>query len=286
MSALIKLGGNRKWVCTDGRLRYFGSAKAVVSFLTPLGHLEALQIIFSKRDGSIIVAPMFQGEPEGVVARLRRPAGAGSATMSYSERGRLTGQLVKYSHHLSGRAHFNLSGRTTSDVGKQSAPLQVEQLLFQFDAYWLAGLRLLQKPKQDRPYLPFAFEHIPTGLTIAARWWRKSSVVSSIDRPSGTTGPVTQVLNRKTGRIANTIFLGPPPGFPLQDWVLALECGEAKIPDGVTEPSVVLLGGLDHPDYPDEEAERGSSDALMLMYPSKADDDLRSRMGSIDLSPT
>lgn len=284
-SRLVRLAGNRRWERQEGQLRYFAAKEAMTTVIGPLAHHEAFLVTFSKKDGSIVVIPRLAGQEEGLVSRLRRPSSPGSSTVSYSERGRVTRHQVKYSHHLSGRAHFSLTGHTTNEVGKTSSRLDADDVrLFQFDAFWFSGLALLDNPKQARPYLPFAFSSgTPNGITIIGHWVRKAWVTGRLNDPNGVTGPSTEVMNRKTGAKSTVFFLGPPPGYPLDDRVLMLEAAAATVPSGIEEGTVIMFGGLEDTANPDPDTEPGFSDHLMLMYPAMATEELLSRIGSIDI---
>lgn len=289
MSKIVRLAGNKDWIAQEGRLRYFAAAKSVVTTITPLAQSQLFQIIFAKSDGSIILVPFFRGDLDGVVSRLRAPAGGGGpVTLSYTDRGKVTQQLVKLSHHTSGRAHFNLSGRTTNEIGKRSAPLtEPNVLLFQFSAYWLSGLELLESPRTDRPYLPFAFSGsgVPTAITVTGRWVEKAWLVERARSARELLGPITNATNERTGKTNSVMFVGQPDGWPLRNHILMLEASIAMPPTGVDIGTILLLAGLDHPGNPDPEAKPGFNDALLLMYPAKTDHDLRQRIGSIDLPP-
>jgi hypothetical protein len=81
------------------------------------------KVMFQNRDGSIL--PMFPSfaHNEGLVGELSMKAGARAASYGLANHGKVTGHLVKYSHHPDGRAHFSQDGRVRTEIKRQSVPL-------------------------------------------------------------------------------------------------------------------------------------------------------------------
>src|SRR5262245_12486654 len=114
---------NEVFVRQMGKLRLFVSAEATLVILTKVGFYQLAQFGFS-RDGSFRIAWPYFHIHEGIVADVTFPAPeAGQMTISLTEKGRFTSQLVKFSHHPGGLALFTQTGRVVSKVRRNSFSL-------------------------------------------------------------------------------------------------------------------------------------------------------------------
>jgi hypothetical protein len=92
------------------------------------------------------------------------------------------------------------------------------------------------------------------------------------------------VANRVTGATSKAFFLSPPLGIGSKEHLLVLECVRIEIPPELDKPTMVLLGGYDvHETEPGIMVPTGF---LAAMYPAASHDNVRRRIGSIDILPT
>jgi hypothetical protein len=276
-----------RFVKEEGRLRYFSKSKAVVVVQTPLGCHKLCHIAFGK-DGSIYVDFPYFGHGPGIVSRIEFPEPrVGPVTVDLKPGGKLASNQVKFSHHPTGRVLFSKTGRVRSEIRRDSFRLDGPiGYLFQLHAYWLSGFALLEAKKTTRLYLPFMIEEkIPSGVVLIAQWRRKADILESIEG-AGFAGPCPMAIHRRTGAKMQLILLGQPSNHALQGHVMLLDCQLTEPLPGVENPMMLFLGGWD----PHEVQDPGTGISmphtgfLTFMYPCGSPEELKSVIGSIDLS--
>lgn len=270
-----------------GRLKVFAAATATISFSVEGDHRQICQVGFNS-DGSIRVAWPYIAVDQGIVSRCEIPPDGKSHTVEMQDQGKFTSQLVKFSHHVSGRAHFNLSGKTTSEVKRQSFPLTGPiGRVFELTATFPAKFKELSRLKRDRVYINFTgHTHFPEAIQIRGEWRRKTDTVANSWPKNSQVGPVTMRRHKATGETAPAAFFAPPLGCSLQTHLLWLTCHPAPLPNGATRPGIVFIGGFDE----HESTSRGTSVPgqlnrfLSAMFPTSSSDEVRRAVGSIDLT--
>jgi hypothetical protein len=282
--------GNDRFLRSSGPLRYLAAREAVVCVGSYDNEYEVCMLVLG-RDGSIYLScPKFP-HSDGVVieAKFAVPNGL-SQTVDFRDHGYVTTHKVKYSHHASGVVQFSGTGKVSNEVRRRSFVLRESMgRLFQLSAYWPSGFQMLERRiHKNRVYLRNKFPRsLPSGIVISAEWRRKHEVAAQIRPIGSTTGPLSLVQEVATGTIDATWLLGAPEGFGIDTHVLMVRCFAVAVPPGITDPTVVFLGGWD----PHETSGLGQrveqTGCLAFMYPVASIDQLRSTMGTIDLvSPT
>ena len=104
-------------------LRVFKSKRFVVSVKLRERRYKILQIMFSKRDGSIYINFPYYSDTRGLISLVTYPGDISTTHLRLEPGGRVTSHLVKYSHHQDGRAHFSQDGKIKTEVKKMSVPL-------------------------------------------------------------------------------------------------------------------------------------------------------------------
>jgi hypothetical protein len=207
-------------------------------------------------------------------------------TLNFTERGRFTSQLVKFSHHTSGVALFSLTGRARSDVRRQSFRLDGPiGRLFHLTIATPIAFKPLMRLKAKRAYLVLAFPYLDVPcIEISGEWRRKADVVANVEG-KGNVGPVSKVRDRRTGEDRTCIFLGAPLDSPVEQHVVMVSGLPVAPPAGVVEPSVIFIGGHDPHEVQSGQArdEASSKGALAALYPTHGSEDMKKRVGSIDL---
>jgi hypothetical protein len=244
------------------------------------------QCQFAKRDGSIFINfPYFQHK-QGVVSLVGWPSGQASTTVSLEPGGRVSSHLVKYSHHPSGRAHFSQDGRVRTIIKKEAVPLSdLEGHLFTlhvhgFEAFeTLSDAELNESPSAKRTGLRFTFgDESPHSVKFVGMLYRDTSLerraVGGVVHPSMQfAGPDGKV---RTGLVCSTAL-----GLPGQERCLLLYCEPLPRLDQSRESSMLFIGGFD------AAAVMNDVDTpvtfLAFSYPAESVEDLRQRIGSIDL---
>jgi hypothetical protein len=278
---------NEQFLRQKGRLRLFAAPAATIVFASGNGISQLCQIGFAK-DGSFRVEWPYLAIQEGMIADVsfvgQAPA---KITMNLTEKGRFTSQLVKFSHHTSGLALFSLTGRARSEVRRQSINLCGPiGRLFHLTAATPMAFKPLTRLKPRRAYLVFAVPKIDVScLEVSGEWRRKADVVANAEG-KGNVGPVGRIRDRRTGENRTCIFYGAPIESPVAKHIVMISGVPVAPPDGVTEPSVIFIGGHDPHEVREGQArnEASSKGALAALYPTHGSEDMKRRVGSIDLN--
>lgn len=271
-----------------GRLKVFAASEATVIVGTNGIWYQLCQMGFA-RDGSFHVAWPYLPVHHGIVAEVSFPVGkpAGPVELSLTERGRFTSQLVKFSHHTSGIAQFSLTGGARSDVRRKSFRLDGPLgHLFQIQCQHPKTCKQLSRMKPRRLYLAFYVPDLgDSDFLLYGDWTRKRAILDNVVG-AGNVGPLAPHKNRFTGAEGPVFFWSPPLDSPLEPHVLMLGGGALARPKGAVAPGVVLMGGFDeHEVQPGEDRYNRIVAGLVAMYPATGAEELRQRLGSIDISP-
>jgi hypothetical protein len=192
---------------------------------------------------------------------------------------------VKLSHHPDGNVHFSQDGKIVTAVRRRTFPLATSiGLVFQLHIYHPEKFEEVTKAKKRRAYLPFVFEErLPQAITIFAEWRRRRAMEANLDPPNGVAGPVTQIINRKTGVASTFFFLMQSDRFALRDHLLIVGAEPTQPLPNVTEPTMILMGGFD-PNEVAEPGQKGRHTGLLIWkYPFEPTESLRGLLGSVDL---
>lgn len=281
--------GNERFIVQEGQLKYFGAKKAVITIGAYDREYQLVQIVFGKKDGSIYVSTPYLGARDGIVSDVRLASGAKPPyTMSLMDHGRVTSHLVKFAHHPDGSAHFSQTGKVRTDIKRTSFPLSSIGHVFQSHIYWPIGYDALDPAarEKDRVYLRTKVQGpTPAAVLVHAEWRRKRDVIANIHPPGGTSGPITKVQSRRTGDEYTVFFLGQPSGFPLRDHVLMVSCVETTGLANIEDPALIAIAGWDPHEVPSVGMETEHTGVLVAMYPITNADELRAKIGTIDLVP-
>jgi len=275
---------NKEFIEAIGKLRVIAAQVTTITVGTRAAHFQVCQVRFDQ-DGSIFVqCPYFPGS-NGILASLSQdPEAEGPINYDLTQGGKLTSHLVKLSHHPDGNVHFSQDGKILTVVRRKTFPLATTiGVVFQLHIYYPEKFENATEAKRKRAYLPFVFQGgLPQAITVFAEWRRRHAMEANLDPPNGVAGPVTQIINRKTGVASTVFFLMQPVGFAMRDHLLIVGVEATRPLPNVTEPTMILIGGFD----PHEAAEPGQrarqTGLLFWKYPYQASDHLRSLLGSVD----
>ena len=236
------------------------------------------KLVFAS-DGSIYVCfPSFI-KTEGIACSARLIGGDnGQKTLDLTENGRVTANLVKYAHHPDGEAHFSQDGKVTTAIRRKSVPLHEQRgHLFTIQVQVIDSFERLDSPKKEQ----LTFELPNTVRAIKITGWRYK--LSDLSLPDGSTQSYCpKSLRGANGVERHGLFVMPPEGAPFSDVVLFLSIEEtARLSEGQT-PHLLFLGGFDPPQIAFNHAV--STQFLAFSYPCPDFEQLRERIGSIDLS--
>jgi hypothetical protein len=286
ISAAQVVAHNQQFVRHKGRLRIFAASTATIVVRAGAEAYQVSQVGFGG-DGSIMVQWPYLAVQQGIVAAIDLPDSGGSFTFKLHDTGRFTSQLVKFSHHASGAAHFSKTKYTNSEVRRQSFPLNGPiGRIFEQTVLFPEKFKPLTRLKPGRIYLEYNFgTSVPAALQVRGEWRRKKSITEFVDNKRATVGPITTWMHRITRVEEAVAFLSPPLTCPIKDYALCISCGMVRLPTGAASPGVVMLGAFDAHEVPDGTVPERSllRGALVAMYPSKSDEELVARIGTIDI---
>ena len=270
----------------SGRLRLVSANKATICVGTPLAVHKVLQLTFTG-NGIFVQSPYFR-RCSGIASRVEITPTAGPPyRFQLDEFGRVTSHMVKLAHHTNGRAHFSQDGRVRTEIRRQSFRLDNSiGSVFQAFAFWLRGFDVVPTGarSRDRAWIQFrmANRHL-FGVSIEGEWRRRAALEANIDVLDGVVGPLATLVHRRRGTAQQSFFLAPRTGF--ESHVLVLSCTEATIPENVTDPLLIMMGGWDPHEVTGGLPEVRQTGCLAALYPLTAPEEMAARIGLIDFEP-
>ena len=266
-------------------IKRFQAERFVVAIKTPQHQAKVFQVIFSRSDGSMFVNFPYFLNSHGLATIATVPANTTfPAEISLVSAGKVTSHLVKYSHHRDGRVHFSQHGKVKTEVIKQAVPLdKVDGHIFTVQIQGVHGFKTLtpkdmQASDVQKKLIGFEFDSDElSAVKIVGRWFSKQSLLERIE--GNVVGPKIVGENTKGERVVG-FALGPTPKSPLEDYTLYLSC--EVIPEfSKNETELTFTGGFDSVEIVNNHAVDTSF--LALSYPNSDYDNLKAKLGSIDL---
>jgi len=247
-------------------------------------HYKLIQLIFQRRDGSVLVSFPYYEHSTGLVSMATLPAHG--SQLDLRPGGKITSHLVKYAHHPDGEAHFSQDGKVVTAVRRQAVPLDdVGGHLFTvhiagFDSFQILSEReLATSPKIRRTTLNFDYgATTPRAIKIVARLFTTDSLTTE-GVPPATPQPIMIVDRTGVERYA---FLASPPSGRSGSHRIVVLTSEEWMEDHGGGPGLSFIGAFD----PEKLARDVSqpTTVLALSYPIESAEELRARLGTIDLT--
>lgn len=274
-----KFPSNQPYVVQGPRFSYFAAERATIMVAGPASDWHLLCQIQFRRNGSLFVQFPYFSESAGILADVRFAVSSeGASVMRLEDTGRATTHLVKYHHPPDGNAHFSQDDKIVSTIRRKSFPLTNPGLLWELHAFGLYGFEAAskQRVRKDRAYIPAVFtDGLPDRLVLSGDWRLRATVEETlIDGP----GPTVTIPGRRNASIKATL-LGPPAGFSLDSYVLALNMGIPPPVESVDRPTMIFMGGWDSPAAANTNPGTG---CLSFMYPVLDAEELAARIGTVD----
>ncbi len=265
----------------------YSAARYVIGIHTPLSSRKLFQIGFST-DGSLFVIFPYYRSGSGRLGlvhldeTLRYPT-----SLTIGENFPATSHYVKYAHHVSGRAHFSLSGKISSSIGKQAVPLaEADGHVF---TVMLQGLEYFDpisskdRGTEKRGVVLFPFEQKPLEAVKFLGMIYSEKVVARMFNHRHESPWMRIVLPDGSGRPG--LLLTTPLMKDGQKYFLLLSAERMNTICTSQETYISLMGGFDVPNVAWNLDVQTSF--LMFIYPSTADlGDLVRQFGTVDIQPT
>lgn len=241
--------------------------------------VKAFQIVFHK-DGSFFISFPYFRHRTGLLSISSIPAnGLRESQVNLELGGKVTSHLVKYSHHVDGRAHFSQDGKIFTTIKRQSVALDKQDgHIFSLLVQGLSSLASTHDELQSRKRaaIEFAMEP-PEAVKFLGRWFDVNSMRFSNPTPS--IGPVVPGLDAD-GNQTDQIFTASP--YANAHHVLAISC--VPIPSLGPEPEIFLFyGGFSSREIMTDVGK--GAGFLAFLYPISDSEKMRERLGSVDFVP-
>lgn len=246
---------------------------------------KVMQVMFSRRDGSLLVSFPYYAHTEGLVSVAGLMPGA--SELDLAAEGKVTSHRVKYAHHPDGRAHFSQDGKVLTQVKKQSVPLDaINGHCFTVQLQGLEPFVALDAAEYDAPsrkqrtVLTFDFaDEDPEAVKIAGRLYNEQELTRRV--PTGTLRAV--MATEDSSRTVRPAFLlCAPTGQAGDDRILMLTCDGTPSLNPNENTALMFIGGFDAPRTVFDHSR--ATYVLALQYPPGGDAEvLRRSIGTIDL---
>ncbi len=252
---------------TEGRVRFHAAPEVSVLAKTPKGTFSLFKVVFSKRDGSIMVPFAYLGEKRGILSEIDPATEPDSTKIDLRRTGIVVDYDVKCSFHTSGNVRFSKTGEVELLPQRTGFPLAGPMgKLFEFRAYGLEGFLPVDLATPTKDYrILLRFPTHPTSIIVSAMWHRKKDIADHAQDP--VVGPDPKVVRASDGFTEPGAFLGQPRGFPLREHILVLTTSVIPQATGADSPTAVFLGGWDA----HEGAAPATTKMLAFLYPYTGD---------------
>lgn len=244
--------------------------------------VKAFQAFFGK-DGDLFVTFPYFRHREGILCVSSLPGNGETQTIvNLEQRGKVTSHRVKYSHHVSGRAHFSQTGKIRTEICRQSVPLNAQHgHIFSLQVQGLRALESLNLGKQRanssrRTTIEFEVPQ-SDGIKFVGRWFDISRMRFSNHAP--TIGPVLSVSD-PDGVIMEGCLIASPY-LNTKHYLLVTVVPIQKL--GLEPELFVFCGGFDPPEIMADVTR--NAECLMFKYPIHDADAVMQRIGSVDFVP-
>lgn len=241
--------------------------------------VKAFRVVFHK-DGSFFISFPYFRHRTGLLSISSIPvSGSRESQVNLQDGGKVTSHLVKYSHHVDGRAHFSQDGKIFTAIKRQSIPLDKQH--GHIFSLLIQGLSALDPAKDElqstkRAAIEFAMEP-PEAIKFVGRWFDVNAM--RLSRPTPMIGPIVPGLD-PDGNRTDQIFTASP--YANARHVLSISC--IPVPALGPEPEIfVFYGGFSSPDIMTDPTKEAGF--LAFLYPVVEADKLRERLGSVDFVP-
>jgi hypothetical protein len=246
-------------------------------------NVKAFQILFGK-DGSLFITFPYCRHTTGILSSSTIPA-SGNMTndVNVESGGKVSSHLVKYSHHLDGRAHFSQDGKIYTAIKRQSVALATQNgHLFSLLVQGLAALepvdpiKDLNKPPK-KSVIEFAV-NASDSVKFVGSWYNVDTLRFPV--PTPTIGPILNTCDPDGVTKEGCIVASPRVNAR---HVLLLTC--EPIPSLGPDPEIFCFyGGFDPPHIMNDlNTEAGF---LTFRYPIEDEAQLRTKIGTVDYTPT
>lgn len=252
---------------------------------------KLFQIIFGK-DGSLFINFPYYKNSDGIVSLVKFPCDtSGPIDLSLEPGGKVTSHLVKYAHHMDGEAHFSQTQKVKTEIRKRSIPLhKVIGHIFTIQLQGTKKFEILKErdyrnPSSKRVLTLKLGSSEPEAIKIVGRWYSREKLIDRFFNPKSSVfeiGSNAEMIAPNGRRFSGTL-LASPINNPSQDHILVLTSEKVPRIDKQEPSALTFIGGFDHHDIVGDTGRETSFLALSYPLLDLAFEELKERIGSIDL---
>ena len=267
-----------------GPVHVYSAERYVIGIRTPSSSRKLFQVVFA-RDGSLFVTFPYYRTGSGRLGIVHLdPTLTYPTSITVGDNFPATANYVKYSHHPTGRAHFSLSGKISSRVGKQASPLadangHVFTVMLQGVEYFDA-VSSKDKGDKKRGVALFPFESTSVEAVKFLGMLYPERMITRMVRhqaPSPWMNVIAPDRSMRPGLLLNTPLVKDG-----QRYFLMLSAERIKTICAQQDVFINLMGGFDMPEIALNRSKPTSY--LMFIYPSHSDfGELVRQFGTVDL---
>jgi hypothetical protein len=269
------------------------SETVVVRIKAGMDVRKIINIVFSKRDGSLFTNFPYFAHSAGRLCIATFEADQTSRSISFDQEGKCTSHLVKYTHHRSGEALFSQTGKVNNKntIRRASVPLDsVRGHIFTVYAQGMSHFMEANTPNdladhtKKRANITFDVgNQMPETIKLVAQVYQASLLAGMIiGDPPDRIGPRLP-LRMGNGDLICGFGIGNPHNMRDQT-LLCITCQSMpRLLDRTPQGAMLFIGGFDPPEQATASDRRTSF--LAFSYPTDNFDEIRQRLGSIDYRP-
>lgn len=261
------------------------ATRYIVACKTKREYKKLFQIGFTKSDSSLIVCFPYFRQCAGIVGvATLAPNLSYPTTFTIGKHFPATNHAVKYSHHPSGRAHFSLTGKVTSSVGRSSVPLSVASgHTFTVMLQSLGNFKNVgptDAKAKDRQVIPYRVDQDDIfALKFVGHIWREAELAKRVLATKAAT-PWLRLL-APDGSVKQGILMATPIQYENQRSFIAMSMEHIPYISKDKGFMFSFMGGFDAPSVGYDNTKETSFLLAMYPAPSATDGFVRS---SIDIA--
>lgn len=249
---------------------------------------KIFQIVFhtGRDSGSthiLIDFPYFT-KTQGLLSRSALPANqSNSFNLSLLPEGRVTTKRIKYSHPMSGKAHFSGDGQIIKKLENQSKRLDATHghlATIQVQGIEDFQIRMDKKLGPKKTDLDFEFTDDITGALKFVIWWSKVTDIKGILDRSQPLKPQFGFRDADSKIREQGFIVSPPVETPIEDFAMLVSCQGIPLIKADGSSALSFIGGFDEDKDPAKDLH-----FLACIYPPEDFDSLLKQLGSVDFNP-
>lgn len=267
-----------------GNVKVLSAKRYVIGIRTPTSAEKLFQIVFAKDSSLFVTFPYYRAGAGRLGLVTLNPTMTYPANLNVGENFPATAHYVKYTHHPTGRAHFSLTGKTKSSIGKQAVPLtdadgHLFTVMIQGSSHF-DGVTPKDKGDKNRGVVIFPFDDRPVeGIKFLGMLYPEGTIKRAVHHQGES---FWLKVFAPDGSMRIGLLLDTPVLRGKERYFLMLSAERMDTICAQQEVFISLLGGFDAPGTAFDHQE--STSFLMFIYPSSADiEELTRQFGTIDL---